>query len=411
MFLKPELQNIYYAQKEMLAKKDTGTSRTILRSIRLDTGFVLIISGIRRCGKSTLVSQLIKEKLNNSCYFNFEDPRLTGFDLKDFQKLEEIFSEESPDSWYVFDEIQNVPGWEKFLRTKQDSGRKILITGSNATLLSGELGTRLTGRHLNYELFPFSYHEYLKFKGQKAGRESLEQYLKTGVFPEFIKYGEEEILLSITNDILYRDIAVRHGIKLIQTLKKMLVYLVTNTGKKYSYNNLKKLFLLGSPNTVSDYISFFENSFLLFTLPMFSYSIKKQLINPRKIYAIDTGWAGINSLSFSEDSGRQFENLIYLHLRKTFKDMYYFSGNNECDFIVVDKGKVTGAFQTCLHLHQDNLDRELDGLFEALDATGLFKGFIITLDQEDHFEKGKHKVHVFPAWKWLTGNKLEKNGK
>jgi len=401
MLLRSTIREVIESQKEQLESSDIGIGRELLDTIRLDTGFVLIITGIRRGGKSTLLRQLIRWKLKGACFLNFEDPVLTGFEYKDFVKLDELFPESDTDSFYVFDEIQNIEGWENYIRHKQDNGKKVILTGSNATLLSRELGTKLTGRHLDYELYPFSWREYLTITNSTPGIDSFMNYLDTGGFPEYIKYGEKEILYRITDDILYRDITARHGIRHHAVLKELLIYLMSNNGKLFSYNNLKKIFSLGSPNTISDYISYFEDSYLLFTVPKFDYSIKKQMTNPRKIYTVDTGLAGANSLSMSKDAGRKLENLMFIHFRKKYNRIFYFAGRRECDFLVQEKEKITKAIQVCYELNPDNLDRELDGLYEAMNAVSITEGLIITADQEDQFTKDNMKVRVIPAWKFV----------
>ena len=407
MILKSEIEEVYLSQKEYFEKKDIGLERDFLNSIRLDTDFVTIITGIRRSGKSTFLKQLIKRRIENACFLTFEDPRLISFEFKDFNKLKDVFRESGENTFYIFDEIQNIQGWEIFVRAQQDEGRKIIITGSNASLLSKELGTRLTGRHLNYELFPFSYNEYVKFYDLEKNALSFKEYLNNGGFPEFLKYKEEEILYRLSDDILYRDIAVRYGIKHHKLLKQILLYLITNSGKLFSYNKLKKVFSTGSPNTIIDYISYFEDSYLLFVIPRFSYSLKKQIYNPHKVYTIDTGLANVLSLSFSEDLGRKFENIIFIHLRKKYKNIFYFAGQNECDFLIFEKGRVTKAIQVCYELTADNIKRELDGLWEALNETNLKQGIILTYDQEDHFVKDDMKATVVPAWKYLADKDVD----
>lgn len=401
MILKADIQRVYEEQLVQLQQADTGVRRQLADQIRLDTGFVVIISGIRRCGKSTLQKQLMEGALPDYRYLNFEDPRLSGFTLSDMVKLDELFFQSGEDPWLVFDEIQLVEGWEKYARARQDEGRKLLISGSNASLLSRELGTRLTGRHLSYELFPFSYAEYLVMTGEVIGDESLNAYIHNGGFPEYLKYREDEILFRTGDDILYRDIAVRQGIRQPALLKQILVYLISNSGKLFSYNSLKKLFDLGSVNTVKDYISFFNDSYLLFTLPKFSFSLKKQLVNPRKIYTIDTGLARVNSLSFSDDKGRKLENLVFLELRRRYRHIYYHAAKYECDFIASQTGQPDFAFQVCQEIHSDNIDRELNGLIEAMDEYNIKKAMIITSNQEDYLEKEGKKIPVIPAWKWL----------
>jgi len=402
MLLKSTIREVFYAQKEYLENAETGQERDPLNNFRLDTNFVSIVTGIRRSGKSTFLKQLIKQKIKDACFINFEDPRLAAFNFDDFTKLQDVFDEQGENPFYVFDEIQNIPKWELFIRAQQDQGRKIIVTGSNASLLSKELGTRLTGRHLDYEMFPFSFNEFVAFNKYNFDSKSLGNYLNLGGFPEYLKTGEPEILYHLAEDILYRDVAVRYGIKNHRLLKQILVYLITNSSKLFSYNKLKVLFGLGSINTIRDYIAYFEDSYILFTVPKFSYSLKKQIYNPQKIYTIDTGLANAMSLSFSEDKGRKLENMVFIYLRKNHKNIYYFSEKNECDFILFEKGKVTNAIQVCYKLNADNINRELNGLWEAMEVTNLQEGTIVTFDQEDYFIKGEMKVNVIPAWKYFA---------
>ncbi len=403
MILKETLRQVVKAQRTDLEAFDYGVEREELKSITLDTPFAIIISGIRRCGKSTLLHQLLK-KLPNFYYLNFEDTRLIGFDSQDFEKLDETFREEfGPSQFYLFDEIQNISNWEIFVRSRLDKQKKFVITGSNASLMSKELGTRLTGRHMNVELFPFSFGEMISANGKRAGIESFDKYLVEGGFPEYVKHGKPDILRELLNDILQRDIVARYKIRNAKALQEMALYLLTNTGKEFSYNNLKKTFNLGSTNTAISFVSYFEDSYLLFTIPKFDYSLKKQLVNEKKVYSIDNGLSGANSASFSSDVGRMFENAVFLKLRRSHKEIFYFKGNGECDFLVKEKNKIKIAVQASYELHEDNKKRELDGLLEALEKFGLSEGLIITHNQSDEFNIRGKKIIVRPIWKWLLG--------
>ena len=278
------------------------------------------------------------KKTGGKYYFNFEDPKATGFDLNDFQKLEELFLEEcGQGDCYYFDEIQNVEKWEIFVRTMLDRGKHFLITGSNASLLSKELGTKLTGRHLRQELFPFSYSEFLTFTSQQAGPTTFNEYLQKGGFPEHLKFGQSQILQELFNDIIMRDIVVRHKLRSPKSIKELALFLISNVGVEFSYNDLAKAFNLGSTNTAISFTSYLEDSYLLFTVPKFSYSLKKQSVNPKKIYAINNGLANVNSVSFSSNKGRMLENLVFLNLRRTGKEVFYFKDQKECDFVIKTK--------------------------------------------------------------------------
>jgi len=398
MLLKETLRKLAEIQSSEVNALDQGTRRDLLDTIDMASPLAVIISGIRRCGKSTLLKQIMK-KNGRFNYFNFEDERALNFEVSDFDRLDDVFSEMNPGaSDYFFDEIQNVPGWERFIRRKLDEGNKFFITGSNSSLMSKELGTKLTGRHLTYRLFPMSYMEALKLTGETVSLDSFNKYFKTGGFPGYIRHDNDMLLQQVFDDVVIKDIVVRYGLKDPILVKNLAIYLMTNAGKEFSYNGLKKSFDVGAASTVSDFISYFEDSYLLFTIPKFSYSYKQQLMNPKKAYAIDHGLARVNSVSFSEDQGRILENIVFLQLRRQYSTIYYFRGKNECDFIVKDNSGKLQALQVCYKLDEDTLRREMKGLKEAMEATGLKKGTIITLDQEDKFDD----VVIIPAWKWLS---------
>lgn len=394
---KEALREVVVSQLHDLSVQESTTPRELSRKINPHIPMAVIISGIRRCGKSTLLKQVMKE-LKNSYYLNFEDPRLSSFKVFDFQTLEQVFKETiGTCDHYLFDEIQNVPEWERYVRTKLDQKNKIVLTGSNATLMSRELGTKLTGRHLSYELFPFSFKEFLEFKKYKPSLSGFEAYIKEGGFPQYLKFNHLEILQELLSDILTRDIIVRHGIKESEIITQLLLYLITNIGKEFSYNKLAKLFSLGSPNTVIGYLNYFEESYLLFTVPRFDYSFKKQIINPKKVYTIDSKFAEVNTISLSSDNGRILENIVFLHLRRRYKEIFYFKQKNECDFIVKQQAKLKEAIQVCYHITHDNMLRELEGLKEAMKTLKIKEGKIITFNQEDTLDN----IKLIPAWRWM----------
>lgn len=411
MILKDTLRAIVKSQRDSLLPFDKSIEREKLNQIDLRIPFALVISGIRRCGKSTLLHQIMK-KIKGFYYFNFEDPRVVNFELEDFQKLDDIFAEEyGKQKYYLFDEIQNVEKWELFARAILDKNKHVIITGSNASLLSRELGTRITGRYIRYELFPFSFREFLKLTNKELNVDSFQEYFAKGGFPEYLKIGKAEILQELLNDIISRDIAIRHKIRSIKTIREMALYLLTNVGKEFSYNSLKKIFGLGSTNSVISFVSYFEDSYLLFTIPKFDYSLKKQLINPKKIYSIDNGLSNVNSTSFSEDKGKMLENMAFLNLRKQNKDIFYFQEKNECDFVVKEGTKIVKAIQVCYVLNEDSKEREIKGLMEAIDKFDLKEGLILTYNQDDKISVEGKKIIIKPVWKWLLAERQESNRK
>lgn len=407
MIDKETLKRVTKLQREELLLFEEGIERE--DKIELNVPFAIVLSGIRRCGKSTLLRQLMK-KVKGFYYFNFEDSRATDFELKDFEKLDQIFHEDYKDQdYYFFDEIQNVPQWEIFVRRLVDLKKHVVITGSNASLLSKELGTKLTGRHLTQEIFPFSFKEFLKMKKEEGSIKSFEEYFNDGGFPEYINQRIPNILHELLKDILTRDISIRYKIRNQKILKELAVYLLTNISKQFTYNSLKKNFKLGSVNSIISLISYFEDAYMIFTIPQFDYSLKKMIVNPKKVYSIDNGFTLKNSASFFDDRGRLLENMVFINLRKDNKDIFYFKENNECDFLIREGTKIVDAFQVCYEVNEDSKDREVNGLMEALKKFNLKEGIILTYNQEDNFDIEDKKILLIPVWKWLLEKDSKKN--
>lgn len=395
MILKAEIKEAFTHQQQYLHTENDGYVRRLYLELMPKTAtHIEVISGVRRCGKSTLLKLLMQRHAKSVAYFNFEDPRVYGFDVKDFVKLDSVMG--TGHKAYYYDEIQNVPNWELFIRQLHDRGEKVYITGSNASLLSKELGTRLTGRHLRHELFPFSYPEYLTYTKQKDTDKSVARYLQSGGFPEYLRDENPEVLQLLLKDIVLRDIAIRYSIKNTVALMDMTLFLLSNVGKPVTFNSLRKAFNIGSANSVSDYLHWLEDSYLLFLLPKFSWSAKAVAVNARKVYAIDNGLVASNTLSFSKDSGRMLENAVYMHLRQQPFQLSYFKEEKECDFVVAQKQKVKHAIQVCSELNSDNETRELGGLTEAMTFFKLKKGIIVTLNQNDTLETKAGIVELIP---------------
>ena len=364
--------------------------------ISISSNLIIVISGIRRCGKSTLLLQGLKD-IGTKVVLNFEDTRLSEFENADFLKVEKI-AESLNTKYLVFDEIQNLNEWEKYIRSAHDKGYNIYITGSNASLLSRELGTKLTGRYKQTELFPFNFSEYLLYVNGSANTQSLQDYLKIGGFPEAVQSSDAEYLRTLLRDIVVRDIAVRRNIKNDTMLLRLALNLISNIGKEISFNNITNTLSIKSVRSTIDYCDYLKESYLFDFIPRFSFSIKQQLNNAKKVYCIDTGMAKANSLSLSDDYGRMLENAVFLKLRSYTPDIMYYSDNqSECDFIVRRNEDILLAVQVCWQLNPENLKRELAGLQNAMNTTHAPKGLIVTFDQEDTFGE----IKVVPAWKWL----------
>lgn len=375
--------------------------------------FIIIITGIRRCGKSTLLGQL-KEK-HPGHYINFDDERFVNFKVEDFQVMSEALIElyGEKDIFY-FDEIQNIPGWERFVRRLHDSRKKIFVTGSNATMLSRELGTHLTGRYLQMRLYPFSFREFLDLReiayqdkeyylaeGKARLKNAFEEYLMEGGFPEYLITKNKDYLKTLYENIIYRDILIRYNLSNEKIMKELVYFIAGNISKEISFNSLKKLLGFGSSTTVKEYFGYLENSFLVYLIPKFEYSLKKQIYSNKKVYLIDNGLAVMLGYRVSNDMGRLLENKVFIGLKKKGSEIYYHKGRHECDFLCAENLKVNQAIQVCYELNDETKERELKGILEAMKEYKLKKGLILTFDQEEELTIENKKIIVRPVWKWL----------
>jgi hypothetical protein len=418
---KPLLKEIILEQEQYRQKSGLGITRAALGTIskHLAVPHAIVISGIRRCGKSTLLNQIIDNFYNKGVYyFNFEDERLVDFKAEDFNSLYEVFLELYGErKVFCFDEIQNVPQWEVFVRRMQDKGFKFFITGSNASLLSKELGTKLTGRSLRIELYPFSFTEFLLFKGYKLQKNALSytterasikkylaEYLRHGGMPECLKYRDASLLKRVYEDILYRDIVARYDIKQVKALRELGLYLLSNIAGAFSYNNLKNALGLGSMNTVKSYADFLENSYLLLLVNRFSYSLKQQFVAHKKIYCIDNGLAEAVAFQFSKNKGKFLENLVLLELKRKFEEVYYYksTNNQEVDFLIKLGKKDFALIQVADSLENEKTrQREINSLVSAMDELKTKKALILTEDSEEEVKLKDRVISVRPVYKWI----------
>ncbi len=416
MTTKEILRQVVINQKNELNIQKETVRRELLDKILdfFDDERIIILTGIRRCGKSTLLKQLM-QNTSGWCYLNFEDERLIDFNAKEFETLNEVLIEAYGQSKiYFFDEIQNVEKFETFVRRLQDEDKKIILTGSNASLLSKEFGTRLTGRYKVFEVYPFSFNEFLLFKNMAVKKDDFylsekkinlqnlfEEYLVSGGFPEYLKNQDEDYLKTVYENILYKDIIVRYSIKKEKILKELVSMLATNASCKFTYNSLKKTLGLGNAITVKEYISYLGNSYLFFEVLKFSHSLRQQLNSPRKIYLVDQAFNKVSGLTFTPNKGRNLENLIFIELKRQKKEIYYYSNKNECDFLVKEGNIITKAIQVSYILDESNREREINGLIDAMNALKLKEGLIITFEQTEDIKIEDKRIKVIPAYRWI----------
>lgn len=414
MITKDQLKEVVYEQLGM--SRNLGIVRSIDPTL-VTCPEILVLTGVRRCGKSTLMQQIRAQREDKDYFISFDDDRLLHFTSDDFQLLYDVFVEEfGVQHTFYFDEIQMIDGWERFVGRLYKQGDKVVVTGSNAKMLSRELGTMLTGRHVTQEVFPFSFKEYLGLRSmsyQKSdfytteGRAFLtnaqDQYLKEGGFPQYLQTGVREYLRALYNDIIYRDIIVRHNISSDKPLKETMYYLISNATHLFTYNSLAKAVGVKSSETIRDYIGYMEESYLVGQLNRFNYKVGEQVKSAKKCYFIDNGLVRQIGFSFSENEGARLENAVWLELRRRGGELYYYKETGECDFIVRNEGRITAAYQVSVSLKDENTRRrELAGLLAAMEEFVLSEGYIITRDETEEVmcENGK-LIHVLPFYKWV----------
>lgn len=340
-------------QRQDINQQSSGINRQVLPELLklLDNPFVIVISGLRRSGKSTLLKQLIDNKLGEDYYYvNFDDERLVSLTTEYFSVLEQaLISEFGTKKYYLFDEIQNIDRWELFVRRLHNQGKKVIVTGSNASLLSKELGSRLTGRHLILNLFPFSFEEYQTFHRSPVNigkttsekgliKKHLKRYLLEGGIPLALQYPQLPIIKQLYQDILNRDIIRRYNIGSDRELQEFSLFLVSNTASLISLNKLRQLIKVKNVSTLTNYLDYLSKSWLFGVVNKYSPSVKTQQIAPKKIYVSDTAFANQIGFKFSDNAGKLLETIVYWDLIKSGQRPYYYktATNHEVDFYLPD---------------------------------------------------------------------------
>ena len=417
MYMKDLLKQIILEQQEILHAPNKRYVQRYIADEWLQTSEILIISGIRRCGKSVLMQQMRDRLVEKDFFFNFDDERLANFKLDDFQKLQECFVELFGEQHtYYFDEIQNIEGWERFVRRLYNAGNKIIITGSNARMLSRELGTHLTGRYIQVEIYPFSFQEYLAMNeipvnaktlytttGRATMVKSFVKYMECGGFPKFLQDGSVSYLTSLYESIIYRDILTRNGLTNEKEMLEMMFYLASNATKRITYSSLGKVVGIQHPDTIKNYLEYIQQTYLISQLFRYDPSVKKQMMSPKKIYFVDNAIIKRIGFNATENNGVFLENLVFIELKRRGWDVYYYADKKECDFIVRKGLHISDAYQVTLKMDSPQTrEREIAGVREAMQAYLLSKGYILTFEGKEtiNFDDGTI-VEVVPVWEWI----------
>lgn len=399
----------------------------IVRDLKVPqkTNKIITITGARRVGKTFYFYQLISEfkkkiVLSQILYVNFEDDRILPLSFKELNGLLEAYFELYPENKdkeiYLFlDEIQNVKGWELFVRRVYDKERaRIFLTGSSSKLLSREIATSLRGRTLSYRLFPLSFIEFLKFKGLDVKpdieysksrfkiKNLLEEFIFSGGFPEVVLEEESlklKILKSYYDLIIYKDLVERFSVRNLGLLKNLMKFLITNVSTAFSANSYYRSIeqeLRVSRETILEYLSYIEEIELIYFLPVFSYSLKAQQVNPKKIYSLDNGLRNAISFRFSQDEGRLVENLVFQEIKRMELDVYYWKKRGEVDFVIKKDNKLKGIN---VSYGEEIKERGEKSLLELKKEFGRNTQELILITKD--IEENKGGIKFIPLWKWL----------
>ena len=383
-----------------------------------DSNLVKVIMGPRRVGKSFFAIHQLSD-FKGLGYVNFDDEKLAG--LADYDELlAAVDSVYEHPKILLLDEIQNLPKWELFANRLSRQGYNLFITGSNAHLLSRELATHLTGRHTSIVLFPFSFPEYLKTTvsdklTSSEKRQKLEEYLEQGGYPEPLvkNLDRKEYLSTLFDSIIYKDILRRYKIRNPQGIMDLSQYLLSNTAKEFSYTSLTGIGHCKSVHTVQRYIGYLQEAYLFFTLSRFSYKMRNQAGENKKLYCIDNGLVSAKAFQSSPDRGRRYENAVAIHLKYLESQggfrLYYWRNaqNEEVDFVIYKDRAVSQLIQVCSDTSRQKVrEREVRALLKASVELKCKDLLVLTADYEAAEEIEwfgiKGKVKFVPLWKWLT---------
>jgi len=407
-----KINDILLRQKRELENLNRGeyVARDVVLP-ELGKNIIKVITGPRRAGKSFFAIH----KLNNFGYVNFDDEDIIK--VENYDEIIEVIKRLYNNPQVLFlDEIQNLDKWELFANRLQRQGYDLIISGSNANLLSRELSTHLTGRHLNVIVFPFSFKEYLRYYGSEfttAEKKSrLIEYIRNGGYPEpLIKNLDyKEYLKTLFDSILFKDIVRRFNPRYSKGLEGLTNFLISNFGNQISYGKIKEFTEIGSVHTVKKYIGYLEEAFLFFEVKRFSFKVKEQEKANKKIYVIDNGIINAKSFKFSNNIGRLYENIVAVELKKRQMrgdlEFFYYQKKYEVDFIVKRNQKLEELIQVCYDIENfDTKEREIRGLLHAAKDLNCDNLTIITEEYEDNEQIVWHgikgTIKYTPLWKWL----------
>ena len=415
-----ELLPIVAEQKEEFLSEDFASfcPREEERQIDLKSHLAQVVIGVRRSGKSTMCRKVLREANVKAAYVNFDDERLAKTQTSDLNNILEALYIVYGDFQYLFlDEVQNIEGWPLFVNRLLRQKMHLIVTGSNAKLLSNELTTHLTGRHHKITLFPFSFEEYARMrqldtqalttKGQAAVKRELNTYLMNGGLPELLTEKDSQgYIMALLEAIIKRDITLRFKVRYPEVLQRLATYLIDNFAQEYNATTIAEL--LGvSDHTIDTYCGYLQEAFLLLVLKKFSYKSRER-IRDSKIYVIDNAFISNRTNTFStENLGWRLENAIYIELlhraSKRFADVFYYRDRTfEVDFMVAKDGVVEELYQVCYDMtNEKTRKREVNSLLQGATKFHCSNLTILTFDEQETITEGDYTIQVKSASQWL----------
>lgn len=407
-----KIKDILLRQKKELERLREGNYvRRDVDLPELGKNFIKVITGPRRAGKSFFAVH----KLNDFGYVNFDDEDIVR--VENYDEIVEVARQIYKNPQVLFlDEIQNLEGWELFVNRLQRQGYELIISGSNARLLSRELSTHITGRHINVVVFPFSFKEFLRYHGNEittAEKKSLlREYIEDGGYPEPLvkKLDYRTYLRTLFDSILFKDIVTRYNPRYSKELEGLANFLISNFSEQISYRKIKEFTEIGSVHTVKKYIGYLEEAYLFFEVKRFSFKVKEQERSNRKIYVVDNGIINSKSFKFTENTGRLYENIVAIELEKQKLrgnlEYFYYQKDYEVDFVIKKGREIEKLIQVCYNVEEFNTkEREIRGLMHASRDLNCDKLIIITEEYEDVEKVEWHgirgEIRYIPLMKWL----------
>ena len=402
-------------EKESLSRlKYVDRTKAVKGSELMSSPLIKVVLGPRRAGKSVFSLMLLKGK--SFLYFNFDDPVLVGEKLDLYELVDELHKFYGETKFVLFDEIQNLKGWELFANRLHRQGYNLVLTGSNANLLSMELATHLTGRHLPIEILPFDFQEFLKAKNFSKFDQKpellklLEQYMTFGGFPEVVTKNQHPrgYLDVLFDSLLFKDVVKRHKVRFSEQIDQLGSYLINNVSNQYSFRKLANILKFKSDVTLEKYLKYLEEAYIIFSLSGFSAKAGERLRSPKKIYTVDNGFVASKAVQHSSDNGKLMENLVFTEfVKRGFepnRELFYYKTRNgrEVDFAIMNGHEISKLIQVCYDVRSSDVEqREVKSLIEAGDELKVDNLTVLTWDDEREVEKNGKIVKFKPLWKWL----------